>query len=111
MLYAKHMAKHRVGIERTLVGRGAHMLLVRERTAVIQSFAEVLEPTLQETCYPALLEIYSELRAAGCAPPHNYGLLSRRLTLSKARCSDWIAAVTQAELPIMTFCLAWMGAS
>lgn len=65
MLYAKHMAKHRIGIERGLMARGAHVLLVREPSAVIQSFGEVLEPTLQETCYPALCEIYSELRSAG----------------------------------------------
>lgn len=37
----------------------------REPAAVIQSFAEVLEPTLQETCYTSLLELYSELRALG----------------------------------------------
>ena len=67
MLYAKHMAKHRLGVRRGLMTRGAHLLLVREPGAVIQSFSEVLEPTLQETCYPALAEIYSELRAAGCA--------------------------------------------
>lgn len=37
----------------------------REPAAVIQSFSEVLEPTLTETCYPALLELYSELRVLG----------------------------------------------
>lgn len=65
VMYVKHMAKHWVGIERALMARGAHMLLVREPSAVIQSFSEVLEPTLTETCYPALCEIYSELRSAG----------------------------------------------
>jgi hypothetical protein len=40
-------------------------LLPTEPGAVIQSFSEVLEPTLQETCYPALLELYSELRSMG----------------------------------------------
>lgn len=62
------MAKHRIGIERELMARGAHVMLVREPSAVIQSFGEVLEPTLQETCYPALCEIYSELRSAGWEP-------------------------------------------
>ena len=65
VLYAKHMAKHRIGIQRGLMAQGVHMLLVREPSAVIQSFGEVLEPTLTETCYPALCEIYSELRSAG----------------------------------------------
>ena len=32
---------------------------------MIQSFSEVLEPTLGETCYPSLLELYSELRSLG----------------------------------------------
>eukprot|EP00887_Chlorella_sp_A99_P000443 scaffold17.g443.t1 len=59
LLYAKHMAKQRLGItERAL-----------EPQAVIASFSEVLEPTLGETCYPALLELYSELRALGKPPP------------------------------------------
>lgn len=108
LLYVKHMAKHRLGVDRALLRRARHMLLVRsacgggwasgrkgrqaqqivacvqwavscelssllpslqdcrrEPAAVIQSFSEVLEPTLTETCYPALLELYSELRALG----------------------------------------------
>ena len=32
---------------------------------MLRSFSAVLAPTLRETCYPALLEIYSDLRAAG----------------------------------------------
>ena len=32
---------------------------------MLQSFSDVLEPTLQESCYPALLELYSELRSLG----------------------------------------------
>ena len=62
------MAKQRVaavGAGRGLMRGAAHVLLVRHPAAVISSFAEVLEPTLGETCYPALLEIYSELRALG----------------------------------------------
>ncbi|PRW33103.1 branched chain amino acid aminotransferase [Chlorella sorokiniana] len=69
LLYAKHMAKHRIGVDRSLLRRARHVLLVREPAAVIGSFAEVLEPTLTETCYPALLELYSELRALGRPPP------------------------------------------
>lgn len=40
------MAKHRIGVDRALLRRGRHVLLVRDPAAVIQSFAEVLEPTL-----------------------------------------------------------------
>ncbi|PSC69247.1 aminotransferase class IV [Micractinium conductrix] len=69
VLYAKHMAKHRVGLGPELLRRARHVLLVREPAAVIQSFSEVLEPTLTETCYPALLELYSELRVLGRPPP------------------------------------------
>lgn len=69
VLYAKHMAKHKVGIKRELLRRARHVLLVREPAAVIHSFSEVLEPTLTETCYPALLELYSELRSMGRPPP------------------------------------------
>ncbi|KAL4439885.1 hypothetical protein ABPG75_002886 [Micractinium tetrahymenae] len=69
MLYAKHMAKHRLGVPRELLRRARHVLLVREPAAVIHSFSEVLEPTLTETCYPALLELYSELRSLGRPPP------------------------------------------
>ena len=136
VLYAKHMAKHWVGVDRQLLRRARHVLLVRcvclapplqrcahrtaggERTgrglfmlpchcfllasltaghhtccalstrlrplalpsrccrncmpaacrepaSVLQSFSDVLEPTLQESCYPALLELYSELRSLG----------------------------------------------
>ncbi|KAI3431784.1 hypothetical protein D9Q98_010538 [Chlorella vulgaris] len=69
IVYLKHMAKHRIGIDRELLRKGRHFLLVREPSAVIHSFSEVLEATLQETCYPALLELYSELRSMGQAPP------------------------------------------
>lgn len=65
LLYAKHMAKQRAGLDRELLLRGKHVLLVRHPEAVIQSFSQVLEPTLQETCYTALMEIYSELRSLG----------------------------------------------
>ena len=63
--YVKQMAKHRVGLGREILQQGCHMLLLRSPQGVIQSFAEVLEPTLHETCFPMLCEIYSELRAAG----------------------------------------------
>jgi hypothetical protein len=59
------MAKHALGVKRQLLEPGRHFLLVREPLSVIQSFSEVLEPTLQETCYPALCELYSSLRSLG----------------------------------------------
>jgi len=65
VLYVKHMAKHRQGIGRELLLQGRHVLLVRSPEAVIRSFSEVLEPTLHETCYTSLLELYSELRSLG----------------------------------------------
>ncbi|KAK9809273.1 hypothetical protein WJX72_012545 [[Myrmecia] bisecta] len=69
VLYVKHMAKHRVGLGKALLKGAAHMLLVREPYKVVLSFAEVLEPTLHETCYPALCELYSDLRVLGRPPP------------------------------------------
>ena len=69
LIYAKHMAKHRAGIDKNLLLKGQHVLLIRSPEAVIASFSEVLEPTLQETCYVALLELYSELRSMGKTPP------------------------------------------
>lgn len=41
LLYAKHMAKHRIGVPRELLRRARHVLLVREPAAVIHSFSEV----------------------------------------------------------------------
>lgn len=38
--------RHRIGVDRSLLRRARHVLLVREPAAVIGSFAEVLEPTL-----------------------------------------------------------------
>ena len=62
MVYAKHMAKHSLGIHQQWLQQGRHVLLVRHPLAVIRSFGQVLQPTLQETCYPALCELYSTLR-------------------------------------------------
>jgi hypothetical protein len=72
VLYAKHMAKHKLGVTSDgplfSTQHGAqHVLLVRDPYGVVMSFAKVLRPTLQELGYAALLEIYSELRASGCA--------------------------------------------
>ena len=50
-------------------------VLVREPLKVINSFSEVLETTLEETSYPSLCRIVSELRALGCAPPGCASLL------------------------------------
>ena len=38
--------RHRIGVDRLLLRRARHVLLVRDPAAVIGSFAEVLEPTL-----------------------------------------------------------------
>ncbi|KAL6781867.1 hypothetical protein ACKKBF_B09750 [Auxenochlorella protothecoides x Auxenochlorella symbiontica] len=63
--FAKHMAKHRLDIPLTAFGPASkHMLLVRHPLAVIRSFSKVLPATLEETCYPALLSLASELRTS-----------------------------------------------
>lgn len=62
ILYAKHMAKQRAGAPRSLLASGRHALLVRRPEAVVASFSEVTAPDLHETCLPALLELYSEIR-------------------------------------------------
>jgi len=69
VMYAKHMSKHKVGAPQALWTRARHVLLVRDPAAVLVSFARVLPPTLAELGYPALLEVASELRAAGRPPP------------------------------------------
>lgn len=43
-------------------------VLAREPLKVVNSFSEVLDTTLEETSYPALCRIVSELRALGCCP-------------------------------------------
>jgi hypothetical protein len=72
MLYAKHMAKHRLGAADAALLRdptARHFLLVRRPEAALASFAEAAEPTLVEACYASLLELASALRAATGAPP------------------------------------------
>jgi branched-chain amino acid aminotransferase len=69
VMYAKHMSKHKIGVPPALWTRAKHVLLVRDPAPVLQSFAKVLPPTLFELGYPSLLEIVSELRAAGRPPP------------------------------------------
>jgi hypothetical protein len=62
VFYAKHMAKQRAGAPRALLAAGRHALLVRRPEAVVASFAAVTMPDLHETCLPALVELYSEIR-------------------------------------------------
>jgi hypothetical protein len=72
VLYAKHMAKHRLGAADAALLRdpsARHFLLVRRPEAALASFAEEAEPTLAEACYASLLELASALRAATGAPP------------------------------------------
>lgn len=58
-----------MAVERCKHKGGSVQVLVRNPVAVVTSFAEVLEPTLEETCFPALCSIVSELRSIGCAHP------------------------------------------
>ncbi|MEW5319325.1 MAG: hypothetical protein WDW38_010484 [Sanguina aurantia] len=68
LLYAKHMSKQRLGLDAAAMENAQHVLLVREPYGVVQSFSKTLTPTHQELGYTALLEIQSELRAAGRPP-------------------------------------------
>eukprot|EP00892_Ulva_mutabilis_P003886 jgi/Ulvmu1/186/UM001_0190.1 len=67
-VYAKQMGKFISCIQRRWLKEGVHFVLVREPLKVINSFSEVLETTLEETSYPALCRIVSELRALGKKP-------------------------------------------
>lgn len=66
---AKHMSKHSLQLPPALLRQGLHCLLVREPASLVRSFARVLEPTLEETGLPALVSLYSVLRAGGREPP------------------------------------------
>ncbi|KAF6259665.1 branched chain amino acid aminotransferase [Scenedesmus sp. NREL 46B-D3] len=68
VLYAKHIAKHKVGLNQSLWQGAQHVLLVREPYGVVQSFSKVIQPSLLELGYGSLLEIYSELRVLGRPP-------------------------------------------
>jgi len=68
VLFVKHMAKHKVGLGDEALLKGRHMILIRDPYSVIKSFGEVLQPTLTESCYPALCEIFSALRTRGSPP-------------------------------------------
>lgn len=71
LMYMKHMAKHGEGIPQSIFTRQGHkhFLLVRGPEAVTGSFSRVLEASLLETCYPALMELYSQIRIATGDPP------------------------------------------
>ena len=60
-LYAKHIAKHRVGLARCndLLQSGKHFILIRNPHEILMSFNSVLPATLHETCFPSLLEVHS----------------------------------------------------
>lgn len=68
VLYAKHIGKQKIGIDLQIYGKAQHMILVREPYGVAMSFSDVLEPTLQELGYGALVEIYSQMRTYGRPP-------------------------------------------
>ena len=72
ILYAKHIAKQRIGLRKgaEMLQNGKHFILIRNPHEILMSFNSVLPATLHETCFPALVEIFSELRALnnGVAP-------------------------------------------
>jgi branched-chain amino acid aminotransferase len=70
--YLKHMAKQHLGIDKSLLTNPhcLHFLLVRSPQPVIASFAKVVhKPTLEETGYTALLDIYSHITHTTGHPP------------------------------------------
>lgn len=68
-VYAKHMAKQGTTLPPALLASGRHALLVREPAALLRSFAAVLEVSLEESGYPALVQLFSALRSATGSPP------------------------------------------
>eukprot|EP00873_Tetraselmis_striata_P007128 jgi/Tetstr1/427392/TSEL_017556.t1 len=102
VLFAKHMGKHKVGLDERELLKGRHMILIREPYSVLKSFAEVLHPTLAESCYPALCEIYSALRSLGRPP---VVILSEQLAADP---EGTLRAVCAAmELPFQEGMLSW----
>ncbi len=69
VVYAKHIAKQATQLPPSLLAQGRHVLLIREPEALVRSFARMLPPTLEETGLPALVQLFSTLRAAGRTPP------------------------------------------
>jgi len=70
--YLKHMAKQHLGIDKSLLTNPhcRHFLLVRSPHPVIASFSKVVhKPTLEETGYTALLDIYSHITHTTGHPP------------------------------------------
>lgn len=65
VLFAKHIGKHKLGCPASFFRKARHVILVRDPLGVIKSFSKVVEATQQEIGYTALLEIVSDLRAAG----------------------------------------------
>ena len=74
--YAKHMAKHIMTRDSNLgeayerfLRDTRHFILIRNPDAVARSFAKVCAPSLEETCLPALCQIFSDIRRLTGVPP------------------------------------------
>lgn len=71
-LYLKHIAKQRIGVAHSLLFKDCchHVLLIRDPLPVIQSFSKVVNMvSLEETSYPMLMQLYSEIRMHTGKPP------------------------------------------
>ena len=66
--FCKHMAKQALGIRPGLLEACKSVLLIREPSKMLASFARVLPPTLEETGLPSMVSLFSTLRAAGRQP-------------------------------------------
>ena len=69
LVFAKHMGKQAVLLQPHTLAQGRSLLLLRSPEALVRSFSAVLPASLDETCLPSLLTLFSTLRAAGRAPP------------------------------------------
>ena len=64
VLYNKHMAKQIVGLDKAFLEECENVILVRDPIHLLSSWSEKLEPSLEETSLPELVQLYSHLRRA-----------------------------------------------
>eukprot|EP00850_Spirogloea_muscicola_P002262 SM000008S22351 [mRNA] locus=s8:1231426:1236253:+ [translate_table: standard] len=70
VLVVKHMAKHRTShLDDLIITGGRHVLLLRDPLESLRSFNKQVPATLEELGFPALVQIFSQLRGMGCEPP------------------------------------------
>lgn len=106
LVFAKQMTKHKISAFHSSLFaptlKDKHFILIRDPSSVIKSFGKVLPPSLQETGFPAALEIYSSLLALGQTP---IVILSEDLV---SRPEETLNLLCQAlEIPFEASMLSW----